>query len=48
MNRYYMVEDDPTKTRYMLAGIVVGYILCAVIGFSVGLMWPQIAARMGL
>jgi hypothetical protein len=47
MNRYYLIDADARKVRYFAASIFVGYVLCAIIGFCVGLMWPQIVARIG-
>lgn len=45
MNRHIIIEDNPRATRFMVAGIAVGYFLCFIIGWSCGIMWPQIIER---
>ncbi len=46
MMPHIIVEDDPRKTKAFIAGIIVGYFLCFIIGLSVGIMWPAIMARL--
>ena len=42
MNHHIIVEDNPRATRFMVAGIAVGYFLCFIIGWAVGVSWLQI------
>lgn len=46
MKPHIIIEDNPRATRFMIAGIAVGYFLCFIIGLSVGIMWPAIMARL--
>lgn len=47
MKRHIIIEDNPRAMWFLVAGIIVGYLMCLAIGFSVGVMWPQIVARLG-
>lgn len=45
MPKMEVIEHNPRATRFFMVGIATGYFLCFIIGWAVGVSWPQIVAR---